>query len=111
MIATSHCHKSAATRSVYKRYRQKRIGERHLFCRKKHEFVKAECNEIEMHGSRNDAWKFFQKIKRMSEGFKSKTSFCKNQDGNVVTDIKSSQELWRAQPHLTAIIRTIPQMK
>ena len=38
-----------------------------------------------MHGSRNDAQKFFQKIKRMSEA-----SFCKDQDGNMVTDIKSS---------------------
>ena len=45
-----------------------------------------------MHGSRNDARKFFQMIKRMSEDFKSKASFCKDQDGNMVTDIKSSLE-------------------
>ena len=43
-----------------------------MYRRKKHEFVKAEFKEIEMHGSRKDARKFFQKIKRMSEGFKSK---------------------------------------
>ena len=60
-----------------------------MFRRKKHEFVKVECEEIEMHGSRNDARKFFQMIKRMSEGFKSKASFRKDQDGNMVTDIKS----------------------
>ena len=89
--------KSAATRAVYEKYREKRREERHLFRRKKHEFVKAECEEIEMHGSRNDARKFFQMIKRMSEGFKSKPSFCKDQDGNMVTDIKSSLDLWRAQ--------------
>ena len=47
-----------------------------------------------MHGSRNDARKFFQKIKRMSEGFKAGASFCKDQDGNMVTDIQSSLELW-----------------
>ena len=41
-------------------------------------------------------------IKRMSEGFKSKLSFCKDQDGNMVTDIKSSLELWRA--HFNAIL-------
>ena len=35
-------------------------------------------------------------IKRMSEDFKSKASFCKDQDGNMATDIKSSLELWRA---------------
>ena len=40
-------------------------------------------------------------IKRMSEGFKSKASFCKDQDGNMVTDIKSSLELWRAHFNAT----------
>ena len=67
-----------------------------MFRRKKHEFVKAECEEIEMHGSRNDARKFFQTIKRMSEA-----SFCKNQDGNMMTDIRSSLELWRAHFNAT----------
>ena len=66
-----------------------------------------------MHGSRNDARKLFQKIKRMSEVFKSKSSFCKDQDGNLVTDIKSSLDLDGriSMPYLTAMIRTIPQMK
>ena len=47
-----------ATRAVYEKYREKRREERHLFRRKKHEFVKADCEEIEIHGSRNDARKF-----------------------------------------------------
>ena len=51
--------KSAVTRAVYEKYREKRREERHLFRRKKHEFVNAKCEEIEMHGSRNDARKFF----------------------------------------------------
>ena len=51
-----------------------------------------------MHGSR----KFFQKIKRMSEGFKSKASFCKYQDGNLVADIKNSLDLLRQ--HFNAIL-------
>ena len=74
--------KPAATRGVYEKYREKGREEGHLFRRKKNEFVKAKCEEIEMHGSRNDARKFFQMIKRMSDGFKSKASFCKDQDGN-----------------------------
>ena len=45
-----------------------------------------------MHGSRNGTSQFFQKIKRMSEGFKSAASFCKDQYGNMVTDIKRSLE-------------------
>ena len=94
--------KSAATRAFYKKYREKRREERHFFRMKKHEFVKAECEEIEMHDSRNEARKFFQKIKRMSERFKSGASFCKDQDGNMLTDIKSSLDLWRA--HFNAIL-------
>ena len=85
--------KSAATRAVYEKYREKRREELHLFRRKKHEFVNAECEEVEMDGSRNDARKFFQKLKRMSEGFKSEASFCKDQEGNMVTAIKSSLDL------------------
>ena len=67
-----------------------------------HEFVKSKCEKIEMHGSSNDAWKFFQKLKRMSEGFKSEASFCKDQEGNMVTAIKSSLDLGRA--HFNAIL-------
>ena len=47
--------KSAATRAVYEKYRAERREERHLCRRKKHEFIKAEREEIEMNGSRNDA--------------------------------------------------------
>ena len=43
-----------------------------------------------------------RKIKRMSERFKSGASFCKDQDGNMLTDIKSSLELWR--PHFNATL-------
>ena len=70
-----------------------------MFRRKKHEFLKAKCEKIEMHGSRNDARKVFQKIKRMSEGFKIGATFCKDQD---LTDIKRSLDLWRA--HFNAIL-------
>ena len=63
------------------------------------ELVKAESEEIEMHASGNDARKFFQKIKGTSEGFKTGVSFCKDQDGSLVTDIKSSLELWPADFH------------
>ena len=84
---------SAATRAVCEKYREKRRTEFH---RKKPEFVTAKCEQMEMHGSRNDARKFFQNIKHMSEGFKTEASFCKDQDGNSLTDIKSSLDLWRA---------------
>ena len=94
--------KSAATGAVYEKYSEKRREERHLFRRTRHEFVKADCGEIETHGSRNDARKFFQKIKRMSEGFKTGAFFCKDQDGNLMTDMKSSLDLWRT--HFNTIL-------
>ena len=75
---------SAATRAVCEKYRDKRREERRLFRRKKHEFVNAECKEIEMHGSRNDALKFFQK--RMSEVFKTG----KDHDDKVVTALRAN---------------------
>ena len=37
----------------------------------------------------------------MSEGFKSKASFCKELDGNMMTDIKSSLVLWQAHFNAT----------
>ena len=80
---------SAATRTACEKYRQKSREERRLFRSKKHEFVKADCEQIEMHGCRYDARNFFQKIKHMSEGFKYGASLCKDQDSNMVTDIKS----------------------
>ena len=55
-----------------------------------------------MQGSINFARKFFQKIKRTSEEFKSGASFCKDQYGNMVADIKSSLELWRT--HFNAVL-------
>ena len=72
--------------------------------RKKLEFVKAEREQIEMHGSWNNARKFYQKIKHMSEGFKTGASFCKDQDGNLVTDIKSSLDLRHTYMH-TYLVR------
>ena len=103
--------KSAATQAVCEKYREnalwpgpdqgneeekdreKRREEQRMFRRKKHEFLKAECEEIEMQDSRNDVRQFFQKIKRTCEGFKTGASLCKDQDGNLVTDIKSSLDL------------------
>ena len=41
-------------------------------------------------------------MKRMADEFKSRASFCKDPDGNMVTDIKNSLELWRA--HYTATL-------
>jgi len=88
--------RSAATRAVRERYREKRREERRLFRKKKFEFIKAECEQIEMHGNRNGVQNFFEKVKRMTQGFKTGASFCKDRNGNLVTDVKSSLDIWRA---------------
>ena len=62
--------KSAAISAAYERYCEQRRKERHLFHRKKHEFVKAECEAA-------DLLEFV-------------VCFCKDQDGNMVADIRRS---------------------
>ena len=41
-------------------------------------------------------------FRRLSVYLKAGASFCKDQDGNMVTDIKSSLDLWRT--HFNAIL-------
>ena len=48
-----------------------------------------------MHRYRNDARKFYQKVKRLTEGNKSGASSCKDKNGNLVTDLQGVLRLWR----------------
>ena len=44
---------------------------------------------------RNEVRKFYKKIKRLSEGFKTGTSSCRDKDGNLVTDVQGTLAFWR----------------
>ena len=57
--------------------------------------MKSQCQAIEIHNSRNKTRKFYKKIKRLLEGFETGASFCKEKDGNLVTDVKSTLNIWR----------------
>ena len=63
--------RSAAKRAIVEKYREKRR-------RKKKEHERREREEFEMHRCRNGARKFYQKVKRLTEGYKLGASSCKD---------------------------------
>ncbi|XP_060665548.1 uncharacterized protein LOC132797786 [Drosophila nasuta] len=87
---------SAATRATCERYREKRKEERRLFRRKKREKEKRECEELQVLQDRNDARKFYQQVNRLTHGFKTGASNCRDENGNLVTDTQCTLRLWRA---------------
>ncbi|XP_051864248.1 uncharacterized protein LOC127566265 [Drosophila albomicans] len=87
---------SGATRATCERYREKRKEERRLFRRKKREKEKRECEELEVLQDRNDARKFYQQVNRLTHGFKTGASNCRDENGNLVTDTQCTLRLWRA---------------
>ena len=64
----------------------KRNEERRLFRRKKRKQESREREKVKMYGCRNDARKFYQKFKRLIEGYKPGGSSCKDEHANLVTD-------------------------
>ena len=58
---------SAATQEIVVNYREKRREERRLFRRRKRDREKREREEVEVHRCRNDARKFYQKVKHINE--------------------------------------------
>ncbi len=48
-----------------------------------------------MLANRNNARKFYQKVRRLTEGFKTGAFSCKNKDGELSTDIQINLKLWR----------------
>ena len=50
---------------------------------------------VEMYRCRNDARKFYQKFKRLTEGYKPGVSSCKDEHGNLITDPQGVLRLWR----------------
>jgi hypothetical protein len=76
-------------------YKDKRREEKRLFRRKKYHFLRRQCEDIEMLRDRNEIRKFYKKVKRLSEGFKTSTSSCRDKEGNLVTDAQGTLAIWR----------------
>ena len=87
--------RSGATRAMWDRYRELKKEERRIIRQKKREAEIRECEELEMLANRNNARKFYQKVRRLTEGFKTGAFSCKNKDGDLVTDVQSNLKLWR----------------
>ena len=77
---------SAATRAIVENYREKRREGRRLLRRKKREQERHDREQDKMYRCRNDDRKFYQKVKRLTEGYKPGASSCKYGRGNLVTD-------------------------
>lgn len=86
---------AGATRAVVENYRTRRRTEKRLFRRKKREHERRECEMIECSRSRNDARNFYKRVKRLTQGFKTGAYACKDDDGNLVTDVEEILRLWR----------------
>lgn len=65
--------KNAATQAIVENYREMT-------------FQMQKYPKIQMYRYRNDAQKFCQKLKHLTEGFKLGTFYCKDENGNLVTD-------------------------
>ncbi|XP_043064095.1 uncharacterized protein LOC122320085 [Drosophila ficusphila] len=86
---------AGATRAVVEVYRLRRRDEKRLFRRKKREHEKRECESIESSRCRNEARNFYQRVKRLTQGFKTGGVACKDNDGNLVTNAEIVLKLWR----------------
>lgn len=86
---------TVATRAVRERYRELRREEKRVFRRKKREAEKRELDGIEMNCSRNEARKFYERVKRQTGGSKTGAAACRDENGNLVTDIQGMLRRWR----------------
>ncbi|XP_067634787.1 uncharacterized protein [Eurosta solidaginis] len=87
--------KASATRGVCEHYRELKKEARRLFRKKKAEAERRECKELELLATRNNARKFYQKIRRQTEGFKTGANSCRNENGDLVTDVQRVLRFWR----------------
>nr|XP_043068191.1 uncharacterized protein LOC122321607 [Drosophila bipectinata] len=86
---------AGATRAIVDVYRSRRRDEKRLFRRKKKDQERRECESTESSRCRNEARNFYQRVKRLTQGFKTGTVACRDNDGNLVTETEVVLRLWR----------------
>ncbi|XP_060665319.1 uncharacterized protein LOC132797575 [Drosophila nasuta] len=86
---------AGATRAIVDVYRSRRRDEKRLFRCKKKEQERRECESIESSRCRNEARNFYQRVKRLTQGFKTGAVACRDDDGNLVTEADVVLKLWR----------------
>ncbi|XP_054085666.1 LINE-1 retrotransposable element ORF2 protein isoform X1 [Zeugodacus cucurbitae] len=86
---------TTTTRAGWDRYRELKREARRICRQKKKEAEMREYEELEKLADRGNARKFYEKMKRLNEGFKTGASSCRDQGGNLVTDVQGILGLWR----------------
>ncbi|XP_054085694.1 uncharacterized protein LOC128921619 [Zeugodacus cucurbitae] len=86
---------TTTTRARWDRYRDLKREARRICRQKKKEAEMREYEELEKLADRGNARKFYEKMKRLNEGFKTGASSCRDQGGNLVTDVQGILGLWR----------------
>ncbi|XP_054082617.1 uncharacterized protein LOC128920129 [Zeugodacus cucurbitae] len=87
--------KTTTTRAGWDRYRELKRETRRNCRQKKKEAEMREYEELEKLADRRNARKFYEKMKRINESFKTGASSCRDQVGNMVTDVQGILGLWR----------------
>ncbi|XP_054089770.1 LINE-1 retrotransposable element ORF2 protein isoform X1 [Zeugodacus cucurbitae] len=86
---------TTTTRAGWSSYRELKREARRICRQKKKEAEMREYEELEKLADRGNARKFYEKMKRLNEGFKTGASSCRDQGGNLVTDVQGILGLWR----------------
>lgn len=85
----------ANERAARELYGQKRREEHRLLRKKKREHEKRAVESIEGCTGRGDVRKFYQRVKRSTQGYKARTEACRDERGNVVVDTQSVLRIWK----------------
>ncbi|XP_055856006.1 uncharacterized protein LOC129919181 [Episyrphus balteatus] len=83
------------TRAANELYKRKRTEEHRLLRRKKRQHEKEAIVEIEGCYNRNEVRKFYQKVKRTSQGYRPRTEAYKDQQGNIVLETQAMLRIWK----------------
>ncbi|XP_049304006.1 uncharacterized protein LOC125776321 [Bactrocera dorsalis] len=101
---------STTTRAGWDRYRELKREARRICRQKKKEAEMREYEQLDKLADRGNARKFYEKMRRLTEGFKTGAYSCRTPQGDLVTDGQSILKLWRE--HFSSLLngseRTTP---
>ncbi|XP_050331585.1 uncharacterized protein LOC126760169 [Bactrocera neohumeralis] len=102
--------RSTTTRAGWDRYRELKREARRICRQKKKEAEMREYEKLDKLADRGNARKFYEKKRRLTEGFKTGAYSCRTPKGDLVTDAQSIVKLWRE--HFSSLLngseRTTP---
>ncbi|XP_049318579.1 LINE-1 retrotransposable element ORF2 protein isoform X1 [Bactrocera dorsalis] len=87
--------RSTTTRAGWDRYRELKRETRRICRQKKKEAEKREYEELDELADRGNARKFYEKMRQLTDGFKTGAYSCRTPQGDPATDAQSILKLWR----------------